>query len=122
MERPDLNALDLTKIDPVQAQAAANPGSAIVIGAAAVKIFDFNYRRSFATIVNHGAGIVFLGFFPNVTATTGIALVGADLGTMTFGLRTDMPWTGEVWAISAAGTTLLLTEVNEPFKIAEQVP
>lgn len=102
---------DLTKeqinslLDPV-----TDAGQATV-GITPTRILSYNTHRRLAIITNDSAADIYLGFGSSLAVNTGIRL-NALGGSFSFGLYSDFPWLGEIWAIAAgAGNNLVYVEV-----------
>lgn len=91
-------------------QARTPNGARTLAAGVAVKIMDMNPDRIFAAIINTGAANpVSLTLMQGPVALQGITLF-PNGGVWTFGRRTDFDYRGEVYAISAAGTTISFIE------------
>jgi len=115
LNRQDIDALRalLREFYPAPSTNAVNSGAGILVGATSTFLFGYNPRRLVATVVNASANDVFLSKGTVAILNAGIFL-RADGGSYTFGKGTDDPYTGQVSAIAAAGSNLIVTtEVNE---------
>lgn len=88
-----------------QAYATATNG-AISLGVASLVVLNQNPNRKFAVIVNDSANTIYLAFGNVAVGSTGIRL-NANGGVITFGLATDIPYTGTVTGIAPAGTSVV---------------
>lgn len=77
--------------------------------ATATQIAVTNRARGYLEVVNIGANPATLGFANTITAGQGVPLY-ANGGSYYFGDNPAMAPAGEVWAISTAGTTLVVVE------------
>lgn len=89
---------------------AKTVAGAITVGITATRVLTYNTDRRMALIVNNSANDIYVGFNQSVVANSGIR-INALGGSLSFGLFTDFPWLGEIWAI-AAGADNSLTYVE----------
>lgn len=84
----------------------------VLVGIAPTRLLSVNEERKFAILQNDdAANVVYIGLGPNAALNAGVRLNAAG-GSLWIGRTTDMPYTGEVFAIAAAPTLVLVTEVG----------
>jgi len=102
---------DLTKQQIRELMDPVTDAGSITVGITAVKIFDYNTQRRLAAITNNSINDIYLGFGSTLSINQGIR-INAYGGAFEFGLYTNFPWLGEIWAIAAiAGNSLTFVEV-----------
>jgi hypothetical protein len=88
----------------------ATDSGSVAVGITPVKVMDYNSNRHLAIITNDSALDIYLGFGRDVTINSGIRL-NALGGSFSFGLATDFPYLGQIYAV-AAGAANNLTYVE----------
>ena len=90
---------------------AKTVAGAVTIGITPVRVLSINTTRRIAIITNDSALDIYIGFNNSITINSGIR-INALGGSFMFGLFTDTPWCGEIWAVAAgAGNNLTFVEV-----------
>jgi len=96
----------------IPAVVQSQPSGSITVGTSATRVLTRNDRRSWAVLVNDSTQDIYVGISRDVGLNAGIRL-NSQGGTLILGPDTDMPWTGEVWAITTPATaTLTVVEAN----------
>lgn len=86
------------------------PGKSVTVGASSTKVLDKNDARIFGIIVNDSTNVVYLSFGDTpAVASSGIRL-NASGGSIVFGLGTDIPYTGAVYAIASGSSVVTVVE------------
>jgi hypothetical protein len=94
---------------------ATTPAGSIVLAAGVSgQVAITNSNRWNLTITNAGANVAYLVFTEENAITTTGCYLGANGGAINLGRGTDIPYTGEVNAISTSGTTLTFFEFSVP--------
>lgn len=106
--------MKIIELDEKERRSLQDPvtdAGSVTVGVTPVKVLDYNTDRKLATVCNDSASNIYIGFGNSVTVNTGIRL-NALGGAFEFGLFTNYPWLGEIWAISSgAGNNLTFVEV-----------
>ena len=92
---------------------AYDAGSQVSLDTSSRLVLERNDDRLFATLVNESNVNIWLSLGKAAQANRGIQLRPLG-GAMTFGIATDIPWTGSIYAIAETGTGNILdvTEVH----------
>ena len=90
----------------VEQHYATATNGAVTLGAASLTVLNQNPNRKFSVIVNDSANTIYLAFGNVAVGSTGIRL-NANGGVITFGLATDIPYTGIVTGIAPAGASVV---------------
>ena len=105
-----LKEIKRTMTEEAPINAVARALTVTVAATTSTKVLDLNRIRRSAVIVNDGAVDCYLSLGAAASSGAGIRL-NPQGGSFTFGRMTDFPYSGEVYAYSAAGTTLSIVEV-----------
>lgn len=97
------------EVEQILSMYASRYAVGVVVGIAATKLCSVNSERRFSIITNDSANDMYLSFNSNPVLGTGIRL-NAGGGVMIFGAATDIPWGGEVWAITTVAGNATVVE------------
>jgi hypothetical protein len=92
--------------------ATTKNGAVTLAAGTSGEVARMNSNRWNLTIVNAGANPAYLNYSDNAAVDVTGSYLGANGGAISLGRGTDIPYSGEINAISAAGTTLVFVEFS----------
>jgi hypothetical protein len=97
------------EVETILSMYASRYASGITVGVTTTKLCDVNPNRRLAIITNDSANDMYLSFNSQPAVGGGIRL-NAGGGVMIFGAMSDIPWGGEVWAITTVAGNATVVE------------
>lgn len=90
---------------------ARQPGTAVTVATSATLILDLNTERMWALLVNDSTNKIYIALSKQRAVSGATIPLLASGGWISLGPMTDFPWTGEVWGIAGAASTLTVWEI-----------